>query len=120
MKSVANPNSKKLQEIYDSLPAEARKSLLDYAEYLLSRAGSTEPIVQEKLDIPRPENESVIAAIKRVQKTYPMIERSKVFHETSSLMTEHVMQGREASEVIDDIQALFEKHYQEFLDQNNS
>ena len=36
--------------------------------------------------IPRPETESVIAAIKRLSKTYPMLERKLLFNQTSILM----------------------------------
>jgi hypothetical protein len=106
---------KKLEQIFGALNPEDKKTLLDFAEFLQLRSGQTDEVPQEKQDIPRPAQETVVAAIKRINRTYPMINPDKVFHETSSLMTEHVLHGREASEVIDDLQALFEQHYQEYL-----
>lgn len=65
--------------------------------------------------IPRPEEESVVAAIKRLSESYHMLERSALLTETSSLMTAHVMHGRTADEVIDDLEALFQRHYEELV-----
>lgn len=115
MNIQAKSRLKQLENVYHSLTSEDKKTLLDFAEFLLARNGPAEEPVKEKQNIPRPEKESVVAAIKRINKTYPMINPDKIFHETSSLMTEHVLHGREASEVIDDLQALFEKHYQDYL-----
>jgi hypothetical protein len=36
-----------------------------------------------------------------------------MLNETSGLMTEHLMQGRPAPEVIDELEALFRRHYQQ-------
>lgn len=94
---------------------ESRKSLMDFAEFLIQRDGATELVAPEKLDISRPEKESVVAALKRLNQTYPMIERKLLFHEASSLMTDHIMQGRDVVEVIDELEGLFDKHYQGFL-----
>ncbi len=73
----------------------------------------------EPIAISRPAQETVIAAIRRLAETYPMIDRSLVFSDTSALMTEHVMQGRPASEVIDELEALFSRLYQEFTAQSS-
>ena len=115
MKSIENKKVNKINDIYDALPSESRKSLMDFAEFLFQRDGVTEPVATEKLGIPRPEKESVVAALKRLNETYPMIERKLVFHEASSLMTDHIMQGRDVIEVIDELESLFENHYQDFL-----
>ena len=56
-------SSKSLAAIYDLLPEQDQKALFDFAEFLKSRAPEIEPQVMGPLDIPRPENESVIAAI---------------------------------------------------------
>ncbi|MDH5426118.1 MAG: hypothetical protein OEY29_14110 [Gammaproteobacteria bacterium] len=104
-----------ISDIYEALPSASRKSLMDFAEFLFQRDGTTESVASEKLDILRPEKESVVAALKRLNQTYPMIERKLLFHEASSLMTDHIMQGRDVDEVIDELEALFDKHYQDFL-----
>lgn len=118
MDIVENKKPNKINDIYDALPSDSRKSLMDFAEYLYQRDGIIEPVLTEKLDIPRPEEESVVAALKRLNKTYAMIEKKLVFHEASSLMTDHIMQGRAAVEVIDELEALFDKHYQDFIIQD--
>ena len=115
MNIVENKKTKDLNDIYQSLPSDSRKSLMDFAEFLYQRDAITEPVAVEKLDIARPENETVVAALKRLNATYPMIERKLVFHEASSLMTAHIMQGRDVVEVIDELEALFDKHYQELI-----
>ena len=115
MNIVENKKQNKINDIYDALPSESQKTLMDFAEFLFQRDGNSEPVATEKMDIPRPEKESVVAALKRLNQTYPMVEKKLVFHEASSLMTDHIMQGRDAVEVVDELEALFEKHYQEFL-----
>lgn len=115
MNIVSNKKTKKIKEIYDALPSESRKTLMDFAEFLFQRDADLAPVVSEKLDISRPEKESVVAALKRLNLTYPMIEKKLIFHQASSLMTEHVMQGRDVIEVIDELENLFGKHYQDFL-----
>jgi hypothetical protein len=62
--------------------------------------------------IPRPDTETVVAAIRRLTATYPMLERDRLLHETSELMTGHVMQGRPATEVIDELEIVFRRHYE--------
>lgn len=115
MNIVKKNRSKSISDIYDALPPASQQALMDFAEFLYQR-DATEPAPSaEKQPIPRPEKESVVAALKRLNLTYPMIERNQVFHEASSLMTEHIMQGRDAADVIDELEQLFEKHYQTFM-----
>ena len=106
-------SSKNLAAIYDLLPEQDQKALFDFAEFLKSRAPEVEPQVMMPLDIPRPENESVIAAIKRLNKTYPMIKRASLLHETSNFMMQHVVSGKAASEVIDDMENMFNEKFQQ-------
>jgi hypothetical protein len=41
-----------------------------------------------------------------------MLDRSKMLNETSVLMTQHVISGRDAVEVIDELEILFRRHYE--------
>ncbi len=110
-KSKARPE-KRLLELFNGLPEAEQKSLLDFAEFLIERAGPmASPHPTEPLDIPRPEGESVVAAMKRLRETYPMIDHSKMLHEASGLMGEHMMQGRPAPEVIDEMESMFVRYY---------
>jgi len=107
-----------LKQIFDRLPEQDRKTLLDFAEFLAARAPAPKPVITEPLAIERPEEESVVSAIKRLNKTYPMVTRTSVFHQTSELMSQHLLSGRKAPDIIDELEALFQQHYQEFIEAN--
>ncbi len=107
----------KLQALAGKLSADEQKTLLDYAEFMVSRSTHTvEPVSSIPLEILRPAEETVVAAMKRLSQTYPMLNMDKLLHNASGLMSEHIMQGRAALEVIDELQVMFEKHYQEYID----
>jgi hypothetical protein len=118
-------DQRQLLELYDKLNEQQRQSLLDYATFLSTRtqAGADAKAVEsppaEPLEIPRPREESVVKAIKRLSATYPMLQRELLLDETSSLMMSHVLQGRDAPAVIDDLEILFKRHYQLHLDQKD-
>ena len=46
-----------------------------------------------------------------------MLDRSRMLNETSSLMTQHVIHGRAAGEVIDELEQLFRRHYERFREE---
>ncbi len=98
-------------DIYRRLPAPARRSLEDYAEFLAQRHPAPE-VSAEPLPLERPEEETVVAAIQRLSRTYPMLDKGRMLQETSALMAAHVMQGRPAAEVIDELEAVFRRHYE--------
>jgi hypothetical protein len=110
---MAKGIEKRLREILAALPEEQARALLDFAEYLYERyTRAAAPPLPEPLDIPRPASESVVAAIKRLRATYPMLDATQLLDETSRLMAEHVMRGRAAAEVIDELEILFRAHYE--------
>jgi len=110
-----------LVDMFHQLPAAEQVSLLTFAEFLLSRSGAMpvrvaapppEPIViSEPEPIPRPEQESVVRAVKRLAQTYPMLDKGKMLSDTSALVMQHVIQGRDANEVIDELEVVFERYY---------
>ncbi len=105
----------RLQRIYQSLTQADQASLLAFAEFLLSRQESETALkpLATPTDIPRPEEETVVGAIKRLKQTYPMIESMTVFSKASGLMTEHMVQGRDVVEVIDEMEMVFATAYEE-------
>ncbi len=108
----------KLLKLFSRLDRRDREFLLAFAEFLASRAGGLEhPSLDAPREIPRPEAETVIEAVRRLSETYPMVDKGQVLHETAGLMGQHVMQGRGASEVIDELEELFQRHYQRFVQQ---
>jgi hypothetical protein len=102
---------KRLLSLVRQLPKIQAEQLLEFAEFLVGRYPLIETAT-EPLPIPRPPEESVIKAIKRLSATYPMLNPTKMLDETSYLVTQHVVQGRAATEVIDELEALFRRHHE--------
>ncbi len=113
---------RKLLSVFLQLDDARKQGLIDYAEFLLSRqppdAQKANRLSAKPEIIPRPAQESVIAAIKRLSKSYPMLDKQDLLHETSDLMSGHIIKGRPADEVIDELEVLFVAHYEKRL--NNS
>ena len=90
----------------------ARRTLVDFADYLSRRYPAVAlPVPKQPLQVSRPVEESVIAAIRRLAKTYPMIDSDNVFSAATTLMTRHVMGQKAAVEVIDELEAMFKARY---------
>lgn len=108
-----SPDERRLLRLFRSLGESRRAGLLDFAEFLASRTSDDAAPVQPQtpLDIPRPAEESVIQAIKRLKATYPMLGGDKLLHETSGLVTQHILHKRPASEVIDELEAMFRRQF---------
>lgn len=108
MASVKN----KLLELFGQLSKDEQKTLQEYAGFLVSRSNhAQQQQLDEPLDIPRPDDESVIAAMRRLSETYPMLNQDKLLHEAAGCMSQHVMQGKEVKLVIEDLEMLFARHY---------
>ena len=120
----------RLLELFATLAPAERDNLLAFAEFLQTRGlpiSSVGPLAippkkkverPKPLDIPRPENEAVVAALKRLTATYPMLDKSKLLTDTSGLVTQHIMQRRPHVEVIDELEVIFTRHYQLWLDES--
>lgn len=124
---------KRLTEIVQRLPADQAAALLEFAEFLLARhagagvgaaigaaamSGIKAAEIPAPLDIPRPAEESVVKAVKRLRATYPMLDARKLLNDTSALMTQHVMQGRDKIEVIEELEVLFRTNYEKLVGNN--
>jgi len=109
---TAESGEAKLIEIYKKLPDIERDKLLSFAEFTAVSCEPRDLIIERPVFVERPADESVVAGIKRMSEVFHMVDRSKILHETSALMAEHMMQGRAAAEVIDDVERLFERTYE--------
>ena len=109
------PSAKSLADIFDYLPEKDQNTLFEFAEFLKSRAPVPAPDVTEPLGIPRPEEESVVAAIRRLKQNYPMLLQQELLNETSNFMMQHMMQGKASIEVIDELELLFETKFTQFV-----
>ncbi len=107
-------DSKRLTGLFRSLSEARQIALIEYAEFLAAREATETRIVvpTEPLPIPRPPQENVVKAIQRLRETYPMLDSGKVFNEASAQMTRHLMHGVDAVEVIDELERIFQRHYQ--------
>jgi len=113
------PIEKKLLKHFSKLAKSQQQTLLQFAEFLEQKADDNiigqpeeipKPVLQE-----RPAEETVVGAIKRLTAGYPMLEKEKLFNETSVLMTKHIMQGHDAHLVINELEVLFQRHYDELV-----
>lgn len=111
-------DSKRLLSTFRALSETRQQALLEYAEYLAGKEGAERATAppSEPLPIPRPEEESVVKAIRRLMQTYPMLERNQIFHEASAQMTRHLIHGVPAAEAIDELERIFARQYQRHLE----
>ncbi|MDO6461226.1 hypothetical protein Q4485_11005 [Granulosicoccaceae sp. 1_MG-2023] len=100
-----------LLAVFARLDAASRRSLLDFARFLLannaSPAAQAAPYRGPDVVPPGPPDETVIAALKRMRGAYAGLDTDTLLTRASALMSEHLLQGREAAEVIRDIEQLF-------------
>ena len=130
---VGTKQERKLLKIFKSLSEENQQTLIKFAKFLADNDQGVEgpegsaqneksnnedlaSVVSPPNLIERPTKESVIKAIKRLNKTYPMIDKSTLLDRTSGLMTEHLLKGRDAVSVIDELESMFELAYQQLTE----
>ena len=108
-----------LAELFRKLAAGDQATLLAFAEFLAGRSSSAavavsrEPVaVPDPQIIERPAEESVVGGLKRLSKTYPMLDKSEMLSATSDMVATHIMQGTDAVEVIDELEKVFRAHYE--------
>lgn len=116
---MANNDSDSLIRLFEKLSSDNQQALLSYAEFLASRSDNKPDRNLKPVDIPRPESETVVGAIKRLKQTYPMIESMSIFSKASDLMMAHMVHGKGANEVIDEMEQLFETFYKELEQSKN-
>jgi hypothetical protein len=115
-------SEKKLLALFNRLETSGQETLLAFAEFLSQRNSGEDvpvaPLAKPQI-IPRPETESVVAAIKRLSASYPMLEKPELLNKASAIMTKHVMQGHEVELAIDELEALFLQFYEEMVENFN-
>jgi len=114
-----NGEERRLMELFGRLGEEQQDRLIAFAEFLSAAApeagGAGEPV-----PIPRPAGETVTLAIRRLVRSYPMLDRRRLMGEASRFLAQHALEGRPAGEVIDDLEAVFTRHYQQFKAEGRS
>lgn len=115
MMGMGDRDKKQLLGIWRQLGGDERRSLIHFAEFLASRLpqvnAPVESVPVTPLTILRPEVESAVAGLKRLKKTYPMIEADEsVLSEASRILMGKVM-GVGDAEVIDQLESFFAQRY---------
>ena len=73
----------------------------------------TPAVIPSPEPIERPASETVVGALKRLSRTYPMLDKSRMLSATSDLVAQHILQGTAASEAIDALEQVFREHYRQ-------
>jgi len=108
----------RLLAVLHRLGASDQDSVLAFAEFLCSRqpAAVAENRAPQQIPDPepieRPPEESVVAGLKRLARTYPMLDKTEMLSATSDIVATHIMQGSSPAAVIDRLEAIFLEHYQ--------
>jgi hypothetical protein len=105
-------SEKQLLEFFRSLDEDDQKAVINFAGYLYEKNPKEKKATREVVNVARPQDESVIGAIKRLKKTYPMVESMNVLNKVSELLSAHMLQGRDKISVIDELELLFRETYE--------
>lgn len=98
-----------LLAVFGRLDARQQDMLMEFAATLATREDVT--VTGTMRPEPRPADESVVAAIRRLTRVYPVAERRRLMGPVSTLMAQHALQGRAAVEVIDELEVVFERQH---------
>lgn len=108
-------------KLFRALGDAQQQTVTAFMEFLLSQGQSARTVKPLQPDpIPRPDKESVVKAIRRLRATYPMLDQNRLFNETSQHMTSHLLHGKPAAQVIDELEAMFAQHYQRYLEESGA
>ena len=116
----------RLLELFRGLSETEASSVLDFAEFLAVRDPQlksvvvpttttirSEPVkIPDPVIIPWPDGESVIAAVKRLSASYPMLGKDTMLNATADLVSHTIMGGRDIIEAIDELEEIFSTQYQ--------
>lgn len=112
----STPQEKRLHSLFRELNPHDQVTLLKFAEFLASHSTEVkvDQVCPEPALLERPATESVVKAIKRLKASYSMLSPDALLSPTADLMAAHMIKGRPASEIIDELEQIFAEHYQQF------
>ena len=108
-----------LLDLFERLAPEQQEGLIAFAEFLGGSAPHAAGTASEPVAIPRPDDERVTMAIRRLVQTYPMLDCKRLMAEASQFMAQHALSGRPAVEVVDELEKIFARHYQGMLERGD-
>lgn len=106
-------DEQKLLAIFEGLAPAQQDKLIEFAEFLaVGDAGADKSIAADLTMMPRPREETVTMAIRRLVNSYPMLDRRRLMGEASQVLAEHALHDRPAPEVIDELEVVFARHFE--------
>jgi hypothetical protein len=108
-----------LLELFNRLAAADQAHLLAFAEFLAARTPALRHAAPPPRTVPgpepieRPATESIVAGLKRLARTYPMLDKSEMLSATTDIVATHIMRGTDAAAVIDELEDIFAEHYRQ-------
>jgi hypothetical protein len=109
---LATKGESKLLDLFDQLTSEQQDKLIAFAEFLTG-SGQEGPMTAEPVAIPRPASETVTMAIRRLVRSYPMLDRRRLMAEAAQLLAQHALEGRPSAQVIDELELLFSRCFEQ-------
>ena len=125
---------KRVLAALERLSEEQQRQLVDYAEFLVGRAGGDplaevsggdaggadrpdeETAPRDPVPVEAEADEGPVKAIKRLRRTYPMLEAKDLLDETTTIMSKRYLQDKPEDQVIEELEEVFERHYRRYLD----
>jgi hypothetical protein len=101
-----------LLAVFRNLNKANKFTLTQFAKFLQSQqTDGEEPVSQEPLDLPKPEDETAVKALKRLKKSYPMIDADMSLLDDASRLLMEKITGTPDPEVIVKLEALFVERF---------
>lgn len=100
-----------LLDLFERLAPEQQDRLIAFAEFLADDSGEESGTAGAPVVIPRPDGETVTMAIRRLVRSYPMLDRRRLMVEASQFLAQHALAGLPAIEAIDELEAVFARHH---------
>lgn len=105
------PEARALVGVFQSLSERDRATLADFARFLAER--SERPALAPIFTL-RPAGESVMHAVKRLNRSYPMLDRRRLLQPVGALVSAHMLDGRGAAETVEALEELFAECFREY------
>lgn len=94
-----------LLAVFDRLDPAQQRRLLAFAGALADRGAAVRRAVATQAA-----DETVVMAIRRLGRSHVLSDRRRVMSRAAMLLGQHALHGRAASEVIAELEVLFEQH----------
>ena len=109
-----NKQEKQLLNVFRKLSEDKQVSLVHFAEFLEQKDDEAPKQIEQPKVIEAKSGETVVGALKRLSTSYFMLDKATMLNETSSIMAQHILQGREKAEVIEELEVLFKTQYEKY------